>query len=168
MRTFTADSLKEIAFPLGGIGTGTVSLGGRGHFRDWEIFNRPGKGQGPAVHILRHLCGGARAQGNCTRSGAQTRSRRIAPDFGLSTGRVSGLPRLNEATFYGEYPFARIEFHDDSSAGSRQPGGVQPVHTNERARLRIAGCALRLDGHQHQPAPCACYDRMQPDERGGI
>ena len=33
-----------IAFPLGGIGTGTVSLGGRGQLRDWEIFNRPDKG----------------------------------------------------------------------------------------------------------------------------
>src|SRR5690348_5271603 len=44
-RTFTAASLSEIAFPLGGIGTGTVSLGGRGQLRDWEIFNRPGKGK---------------------------------------------------------------------------------------------------------------------------
>src|SRR5215470_12961812 len=44
-RTFTGDALSEIAFPLGGIGTGTVSLGGRGQLRDWEIFNRPGKGR---------------------------------------------------------------------------------------------------------------------------
>ena len=44
-RTFVADHLSEIAFPLGGIGTGTVSLGGRGELRDWEIFNRPGKGK---------------------------------------------------------------------------------------------------------------------------
>ena len=43
-RTFTGAALKEIAFPLGGIGTGTVSLGGRGDLRDWEIFNRPAKG----------------------------------------------------------------------------------------------------------------------------
>jgi len=40
----TGDQLREIAFPLGGIGTGTISLGGRGQLRDWEIFNRPGKG----------------------------------------------------------------------------------------------------------------------------
>src|SRR4029453_18717021 len=44
-RTFTGDALSEIAFPLGGIGTGTVSLGGRGQLRDWEIFNRPAKGR---------------------------------------------------------------------------------------------------------------------------
>src|SRR5215475_11942850 len=41
-RTLTGEQLSEVAFPLGGIGTGTVSLGGRGQLRDWEIFNRPG------------------------------------------------------------------------------------------------------------------------------
>lgn len=30
--------------PLGGIGTGCISLGGRGNFQDWEIMNRPAKG----------------------------------------------------------------------------------------------------------------------------
>ena len=44
-RVFTGEHLREIAFPLGGIGTGTVRLGGRGQLRDWEIFNRPGKGK---------------------------------------------------------------------------------------------------------------------------
>ena len=42
-RTFQA-SAPALAFPLGGIGTGNVSLGARGELRDWEIFNRPGKG----------------------------------------------------------------------------------------------------------------------------
>ena len=44
-RSFKGPYLTEIAFPLGGIGTGTVSLGGRGNLRDWEIFNRPAKGK---------------------------------------------------------------------------------------------------------------------------
>ena len=35
--------LYQIALPLGGIGTGTVSLGGRGELRDWEIMNVPAK-----------------------------------------------------------------------------------------------------------------------------
>ena len=38
------DHLGRIALPLGGIGTGTVPLGGRGDLRDWEIVNRPAKG----------------------------------------------------------------------------------------------------------------------------
>ena len=42
-----AAHLSRIALPLGGIGTGTVSLGGRGDLRDWEIVNRPAKGFSP-------------------------------------------------------------------------------------------------------------------------
>jgi hypothetical protein len=38
--SYTGDALKEIAFPLGGIGAGIVSLGGRGRLRDWEVSNR--------------------------------------------------------------------------------------------------------------------------------
>ena len=45
-RTFTGPALKMISFPLGGVGAGSIGLGGRGQLRDWEIFNRPGKGKG--------------------------------------------------------------------------------------------------------------------------
>jgi uncharacterized protein (DUF608 family) len=34
--------------------------------------------------------------------------------FGIPTARVAGLPRLAEATFRGAYPFAEIEFHDET------------------------------------------------------
>ncbi|MBP9992232.1 MAG: hypothetical protein KBS73_02205, partial [Bacteroidales bacterium] len=41
---YDAAHLQRVALPLGGIGTGSVSLGGRGELRDWEIMNVPGKG----------------------------------------------------------------------------------------------------------------------------
>jgi len=44
---YDGDHLKEVAFPLGGIGTGTVALGGRAELRDFEILNRPAKGFNP-------------------------------------------------------------------------------------------------------------------------
>lgn len=43
IRSFSSNA-GEVAFPLGGIGTGNVSLGARGDLRDWEIFNSPAKG----------------------------------------------------------------------------------------------------------------------------
>ncbi len=44
LTSYDSDHLQRVALPLGGIGTGTVSLGGRGEIRDWEIMNVPGKG----------------------------------------------------------------------------------------------------------------------------
>src|SRR5579864_2164565 len=46
-RHYTGRQLAQIAFPLGGVGCGTISLGGRGQLRDWEIYNRPDKGRSP-------------------------------------------------------------------------------------------------------------------------
>ena len=52
IRSYDA-SATALAFPLGGIGTGNVSLGARGEWRDWEIFNLPAKGARLAIELLR-------------------------------------------------------------------------------------------------------------------
>lgn len=44
LKHYDQNHLFQIALPLGGIGTGQVSLGGRGELRDWEIMNIPAKG----------------------------------------------------------------------------------------------------------------------------
>lgn len=44
LKHYDQNHLRNIALPLGGIGTGTVSLGGRGELRDWQIMNKPGIG----------------------------------------------------------------------------------------------------------------------------
>jgi hypothetical protein len=46
-RIFTGPKLSRISFPLGGIGTGGIGLGGRGNLLDLDIFNRPNKGVYP-------------------------------------------------------------------------------------------------------------------------
>ena len=62
LRTYDSDHLRRIALPLGGIGTGTLSLGGRGDLRDWEVGNRPGEGICPNCltrrALLRTICQG--------------------------------------------------------------------------------------------------------------
>ena len=112
-RSFSGRALGEIAFPLGGIGTGTVSLGGRGQLRDWEIFNRPGKGVALPYTFFAIW---AQPQG-----GAPIRrvlESRLQPPYarshGLPSSALAGLPRLDSNTFYGAYPFARMAFADAS------------------------------------------------------
>ena len=38
-KVYQGDQLREISFPLGGIGTGSIGLAGYGGLVDWEIFN---------------------------------------------------------------------------------------------------------------------------------
>ena len=111
-RTFTGNNLRMLAFPLGGLGTGTISLGGRGQLRDWEIFNRPDKGNTPD-----YCFASIWAQAKGRKPVARVLESRLAPPYegedGLGSKNVPGLPRLEGATFTGEYPFARIDFHDN-------------------------------------------------------
>ncbi len=111
-RTFMGRNLKMIAFPLGGIGTGTVSLGGRGQLRDWEIFNRPDKG-----NELSYAFPAIWAKVGEGIPVARVLESRLQPPYemnssGLGSDNAPGLPRLAEATFTGAYPFARIVFVD--------------------------------------------------------
>ncbi len=112
-RRFTGRALREIAFPLGGIGTGTVSLGGRGQLRDWEIFNRPGKGRNLPYTFFSLW---ARPHGG--QPVARVLEGQLQPPFGEAFGTPShlaaGLPRLRSATFTGSYPFTRVDFADES------------------------------------------------------
>lgn len=110
-RVFTGPELSEVALPLGGIGTGTVSLGGRGQLRDWEIFNRPGKGK---ILPFSFVALWARPEGGD--SAVKVVEAQLEPPFrgggGFSRNSAEGLPRFKSAKFAGAYPFARIEFED--------------------------------------------------------
>ena len=68
-RVFTGRRLTAIAFPLGGVAAGAISLGGRGQLRDWEIFNRPDKGNAPILRLPRHLGAVRHAQARRPRAG---------------------------------------------------------------------------------------------------
>src|SRR5260370_25227083 len=105
-RKFSGPELAMLAFPLGGVGAGSISLGGRGQLRDWEIFNKPDKGRSPAFAFPAIWC----------RKVARVLEARILPPYegssGLGSNNVPGLPRLAGAPVTGECPLARLGFHD--------------------------------------------------------
>ena len=112
-RTFAGPALGEIAFPLGGIGTGTLSLGGRGQLRDFEMFNRPGKGK---ILPFTFVALWARAEGEAAKLRVVEGPLQppYAGGFGFPRSSAQGLPRFQAARFTGAYPFARVDFEDDS------------------------------------------------------
>lgn len=109
-RTYSHDA-SEVAFPLGGIGTGTVSLGARGEFRDWEIFNSPNKG-----FKLPYSFFSIWAQEEGKPSVTKVLEAQRTPPFSGSHGffpyEAAGLRRLDGSNLRGEYPFVRIDFTD--------------------------------------------------------
>ncbi|HZG69110.1 MAG TPA: GH116 family glycosyl-hydrolase, partial [Herpetosiphonaceae bacterium] len=110
IRTFAANA-TALAFPLGGIGTGNISLGARGDLRDWEIFNHAGKGtRFPNTFFA------MRAQAGNQPAVTKVLEGPVQPPHTLSHGyhpwTGAGLPRFRGTTFRGEYPFATIDFED--------------------------------------------------------
>jgi len=111
VRSFTGAQLNQIAFPLGGIGTGTVSLGGRGNLQDWEIFNRPNKGcRLPFTFVA--LWVREQDARPITKIVEAPLPAPFVGDRGLLRTSAAGLPRMSGARFRGEYPLAKIDFED--------------------------------------------------------
>jgi uncharacterized protein (DUF608 family) len=111
LKHYDQEHTYRIALPVGGIGTGTVSLGGRGNLQDWEIMSRPAKGYNPGsgrqnstfftlfteidgkkdLRILEGPVPFYLYEGN---SGA------------IATNH--GLPRFSEVSFDAAYPFGEV------------------------------------------------------------
>src|SRR5947209_4998752 len=111
-RTFTGPQLAMISYPLGGIGAGSIGLGGRGQLRDWEIFNRSDKG-----NSLPYAFPSIWVQAEGSEPITHVLEARIEPPYqgqdGLGSRNAPGLSRLEGATFTGEFPLAQVEFHDN-------------------------------------------------------
>ncbi len=112
-RVFTGSHRQMVAFPLGGIGAGSVSLGGRGQLCEWWIFNRPDKGNSPEYAFPSIW-----VQAGDGKSIARVLEARFMPPYegssGLGSANVPGLPRLASSTFTGEFPLATVDFEDDA------------------------------------------------------
>ncbi len=117
LKHYDENHISKVALPIGGIGTGTVSINGRGNLVDWEIMNRPGKGfstvtpgnDAPffAIHI---------------NDGDQKYTKGLMGpmldyEYQDMEGRPidhHGIPRFEKATFDAAYPFGVVNLTDNS------------------------------------------------------
>ncbi|MFB3905796.1 MAG: GH116 family glycosyl-hydrolase [Acidobacteriota bacterium] len=111
-RVLTGRQLATVAFPLGGVGTGSISLGGRGQLRDWEIYNRPAKGRSPE-----YCFAAIRSEVEGRPAITKILEGKHLPPYehgasGLGSGNMPGMPRFDSATLTGEFPFAQVLLSD--------------------------------------------------------
>ncbi|MAS38055.1 MAG: hypothetical protein CL610_28930 [Anaerolineaceae bacterium] len=125
LRSFDA-SHTAVAFPLGGVGTGNVSLGNRGNLRDWEIFNQPAKGLD-----LPNTFFAIRTQVKDQPPVARVLEGPLQPPHALSHGyhpaSNAGLARCSQVSFQGEYPFAWVNLTDPNLPVSIQLEAFTPL-----------------------------------------
>ena len=135
LKKYDRNHLFRIAMPIGGIGTGTVSLGGSGALRDWEIMNVPAKGystvttgnDAPFFSIYTR------------KSNAPSQSKALLgpidyPDYHHYEGRPvdhHGLPRFREASFEASYPFGIVTLSDYTMPVNVRLIGYNPLIPGE-------------------------------------
>ena len=158
LRHYDQEHLQNIGLPLGGIGTGTVSLGGRGELRDWQIMNRPGigfstvmKGNNDVPFFAIYV----KPQGKKAMTKAL-----IGPvqpgEFQHYEGRSvnnHGLPRFSSASFDAAYPFGQVNLDDDLLPVSVKVRGFNPLIPGNTDASSIPIAILNYDVKNNTDAP---------------
>ena len=116
LKHYDQDHLHRIALPLGGIGTGTVSLGGSGELRDWEVMNVPAKGYSTVTTGNDAPFFAIYTKKKNEKSRTKALLGPIDPaDYQHYEGRSvnhHGMPRFRNASFESTYPFGIVNLSD--------------------------------------------------------
>jgi non-lysosomal glucosylceramidase len=176
---FTRDSSTHpaIALPLGGIGTGTISLGARGELRDWEIVNRPAKGFRPRNSFF-----ALRVQ----QAGKPPLVRLLeGPHAGLREGPhgspepLAGLPRFRHCEFEAAYPLGQVSLTDPDVPVCVRLQAFNPLVPGDALSSGLPVAVLRYEIANPTDAPlevslCASltnfvgHDGTDGEVRGGV
>ncbi|MHA6480966.1 GH116 family glycosyl-hydrolase [Paenibacillus sp. strain BS8-2] len=119
---------REISFPLGGIGSGSIGLAGNGRLVDWEIFNRPNK---RSFNGFSHFAVKAERDGDVIDArvlngdlqspyvGQPIRGGPLHSGFGFGpdSQTLAGMPHFSEVTFKGQFPIAELKFEEPAFPG---------------------------------------------------
>jgi uncharacterized protein (DUF608 family) len=108
---YTGDSLRNIAVPVGGIGTGDILIGGRGNIRALEIFNRAAMDETPYMTFFSLWL-----QQKDRPADARILEGKVplgtSGPYGISRRQLEGIPRFESALFAAEYPFIQLDLSD--------------------------------------------------------
>lgn len=135
LKTYDENHLQRIAMPIGGIGTGTISLNGSGGLQDWELMDRPAKGfnfskrKGPPVKRGPFFSVYIKEQ---DKKGKVILLEGPVSDLGYDGETVAvatnhGFPRFDKASFQTAYPFGQVNLKDDELPIEVTVGAFNPL-----------------------------------------
>jgi non-lysosomal glucosylceramidase len=157
--TYEGDHLDRVAFAMGGIGTGCISLAGTGKLIDWEIFNNPNRGYQPYHSFLSVWAQQERGkpafrilEGQIRGSleGPYYLTKEMWPDgngCGPLPTEAVGLPRMRQCKFVGRFPFAHVELADPSLPVTAKVEGWSPFIPGNAKDSSLPVAALNVTLH---------------------
>lgn len=160
LRTFDQQHLRKVAMPIGGIGTGTISLGGRGNLQDWEIMNSPAKGYTP--HLMDLLFYVAPFFSIYTKDGnGNKRTKVLEGAIDPSENNSSegcrtpnhGLPRFRECFFDTAYPFGTVSMMDKNMPVDVQMKAFNPLIPGDEDKSGIPTAIITYVVHNKTDKP---------------
>lgn len=157
LKHYEGKFIEKIAMPVGGIGTGDISIGGNGQWKDVEIMNKPGMGFYGSVSPKQAPCFMVFTQ---TETGEKKSRALIGPippgEYAGSEGSMApnhGLPRFSHASFDAAYPFAIVNLNDDDMPVSARAKVFNPFIPGDAiaSGIPIAVIRYEIKNTTHQP-----------------
>lgn len=127
-RVYRGDHLQAVGMPIGGIGTGTIWLDGKGRLGIWQIFNNLTETRIPNSFF------GIRA----AKAGGEAVVRV------LQTEGESGIAPVESLEFEAGYPIARLAFHDAALPLDVRLEAMNPMIPLDTANSSIPGALFRV------------------------
>lgn len=159
---YTGERRRYVSFPLGGIGSGSVSLTGSGRLIDWSIRNRPDIHQ---FNGYSHFAIKAEQDGKLldarvlngpyegTPTGSPSTRKFDGYGFGANRDSMTGVPHFEDVTFIGRFPSAELEFHDPSFPGQVRMTAFSPFipHKDRDSSMPVALFAFAIENDTDAP-----------------
>jgi len=151
-QSYIGNKARQISFPLGGIGSGCIGLGGDGRLTEWEIFNRPAKGvnNGLSHFAVKAVSDGelldARVLNGELKPPYMDGGARHFCSYGSVPGNETsaGFPNFRETEFIGEFPVANVRFRDPKFPGIVEMTAFNPFIPLNEQDSSIPGAFFEL------------------------
>ena len=149
LKHYEGHFIDKIAMPIGGIGTGDISKGGNGQWKDVEIMNKPGMGfygsitpkQAPCFMIYTKDPSGRTITKALT--GPIPESQYTGDQGSMAPNH--GFPRFSSATFDAGYPFAVVNLEDDHMPVSVKVKTFNPFVPDDATASGIPIAVMRYE-----------------------